>query len=97
MNAAPDANGALPRLSLIEKLVFGAGQVAYGAKVQVMTLVLLFYNQVLGVPAALVSLTISATLIIDAFWDPLFGHLSDHMRTRWGRRHPMMYLSAVPI
>ena len=74
MTAAPTTPGALPRLSLIEKLVFGAGQTAYGAKVQIMTLVLLFYNQVLGVPAALISLTVSATLIIDAFWDPLFGH-----------------------
>lgn len=97
MTAAPPASGALPRLSLVEKLLFGAGETAYGAKIQIMTLVLLFYNQVLGVPAAMISLTISATLVIDAFWDPLFGHLSDHLRTRWGRRHPLLYASAIPI
>ena len=97
MTAAPPATGALPRLSLVEKLLFGAGETAYGAKIQIMTLVLLFYNQVLGVPAAMISLTISATLVIDAFWDPLFGHLSDHLRTRWGRRHPLLYASAIPI
>ena len=97
MTDAPNATAALPRLNIREKLLFGAGQTAYGAKIQIMTLVLLFYNQVLGVPAVVISLTISATLIIDAFWDPLFGHFSDHMRTRWGRRHPLMYASAIPI
>lgn len=97
LSTTPTATGALPRLSLLEKLVFGAGQTAYGAKVQIMGLVLLYYNQVLGVPAPMVSLAISATLIIDAFWDPLFGHVSDHLRTRWGRRHPLIYASAIPI
>jgi Na+/melibiose symporter-like transporter len=91
------ATAPLDRLSRREKLLFGAGQIAYGAKLQIMGLVLLFYNQVLGLDAATVSLVISATLIIDAFWDPLFGHLSDHLRTRWGRRHPLIYASALPI
>ncbi len=94
MTATP---AGLPRLSRVEKLLFGAGQVSTGAKVQIMGLVLLFYNQVMGLEAAVVSLVISATLIIDAFWDPLFGHVSDHLRTRWGRRHPLMYASAIPI
>ncbi len=87
----------LPRLNRREKLVFGAGQMAFGAKVQIMGLVLLFYNQVMGLEAAVVSLVIASTLIIDAFWDPLFGHVSDQMRTRWGRRHPLIYASAIPI
>lgn len=92
-----NAGAPLPRLSLREKLVFGFGQVAFGAKVQIMGLVLLFYNQVLGLDAAVVSLVISSTLILDAFWDPLFGHVSDNLRTRLGRRHPLMYASALPI
>lgn len=97
MQGTAEEPSALPRLGIREKLVFGFGQTAYGAKVQVLGLVLLFYNQVMGLEAATVSLVISATLIVDAFWDPFFGHVSDHMRTRWGRRHPMMYGSAIPI
>ena len=96
MTAEPSI-AAVARLGLAEKLLFGAGQAAYGAKLQIMGLVLLFYNQVLGLDAVVVSLVVSATLIIDAFWDPLFGHVSDHLRTRWGRRHPLMYASAIPI
>src|SRR5207247_7015483 len=32
----------------------------------------------------------------DAIADPLIGEWSDHTRSRWGRRHPFMYASAVP-
>ena len=28
---------------------------------------------------------------------PIVGQISDNLRTRWGRRHPFMYLSAIPV
>jgi glycoside/pentoside/hexuronide:cation symporter, GPH family len=28
---------------------------------------------------------------------PVVGHLSDHLRSRWGRRHPFMYAAALPV
>jgi glycoside/pentoside/hexuronide:cation symporter, GPH family len=87
----------LPRLSVREKLIYGFGQVSYGIRVQIAGIILLFYNQVMGLEAAAVSAAISMSLIIDAFWDPLFGHMSDNLRTRWGRRHPLMYAGALPI
>jgi GPH family glycoside/pentoside/hexuronide:cation symporter len=37
------------------------------------------------------------TLIFDAICDPLIGEWSDHARSRWGRRHPFMYASAIPL
>jgi Na+/melibiose symporter-like transporter len=37
-----------------------------------------------------------ASLMIDALADPLIGRWSDNVRTRWGRRHPFMYASAIP-
>ena len=36
-------------------------------------------------------------LVLDAFIDPMVGILSDRTRSRWGRRHPWMYASALPI
>ena len=36
-------------------------------------------------------------LILDAFIDPAIGTLSDRTRSRWGRRHPWLYASALPI
>ncbi|RYD58076.1 MAG: sodium:melibiose symporter [Sphingomonadales bacterium] len=79
-------------------LAYGFGAVAYGVKdFGFSTFLLLFYNQVLGLPAAQVGFAIMCALILDAFIDPAIGFLSDNTRSRWGRRHPWMYASAVPI
>jgi len=80
------------------KLAFGAGSVAYGIKDNGFAVFLLiFYNQVMGLPANLVGFAVMVALIIDAFVDPLIGHLSDRTDTRWGRRHPWLYASILPV
>ena len=79
-------------------LSYGVGAVAYGVKDSGFgTFLLLFYNQVLGLPAATVGLVIMVALLVDAMIDPAVGFFSDRTRSRWGRRHPWMYASAVPI
>ena len=79
-------------------VAYGFGAVAYGVKDGGFGGFLLFYyNQVVGLPQATVSFVIMAALLIDAAVDPLVGVLSDRTRTRWGRRHPWMYASALPI
>lgn len=92
---------ALPparRLPLPVTLAYGFGAAAYGVKdFGFSTFLLLFYNQVLGLPAAQVGLAIGAALIIDAFIDPAVGFLSDRTDSRWGRRHPWMLAAALPI
>ena len=61
------------------------------------TFVLLYYSQILGVDALLVSLALSLSLIIDAVSDPVIGSVSDNLRSRWGRRHPLMLAGALPL
>ena len=86
------------RLPFTTKFFYGFGSIAYGIKDNgFSTLLLLFYNQVVGLPANLVGLALMIALILDAFIDPVVGHLSDGTRTRWGRRHPFMYAAALPI
>lgn len=97
MTSEPDPAPGQRRLPLIEQLLFGFGQTAYGAKLQALMLVLLFYNQVLGAPAAWISLAVSITLFLNAAWDPIIGHVSDTLQTRWGRRHPLLYACALPF
>lgn len=86
------------RLSTGTMASYGFGAVAYGVKdAGFGTFLLLFYNQVVGLPSATVGLVIMMALLIDAFVDPAVGFFSDRTRTRWGRRHPWMYASALPI
>jgi Na+/melibiose symporter-like transporter len=61
------------------------------------TFLLLYYSQVLGVPASSASLILAICLLVDAVTDPLVGAYSDSFRSRLGRRHPFMYAAAVPF
>lgn len=58
---------------------------------------LAFYSQVVGLDARLVGLALLVSLLFDAVSDPLVGYWSDNTRSRWGRRHPFMYVSALPV
>ena len=60
-------------------------------------LLLLYYSQILGLPASMASLVLALALIVDAITDPIVGSVSDNCRSRLGRRHPFMYASAVPL
>src|SRR5262245_12464077 len=80
------------------KLAYGIGSVAFGVKDNGFTIfLLLFYNQVLGLPEAWVGFAIMTALMLDAVIDPFIGYVSDHLRSRWGRRHPFMYAAALPV
>ena len=86
------------RLPLGLKFVHGFGSVAYGIKDNgFSTFLLLFYNQVVGLDARLVSAALMLALVIDAFADPVIGHLSDRTYTRWGRRLPWLYAAPIPL
>ncbi len=86
------------RVPLKEKLFLGLGMTAYGIKDNgFSTFLLLFYNQVIGMDAKLVSFALALALIIDAFFDPLIGYASDRTHTKWGRRLPWLYICAIPL
>ena len=79
------------------KLAFSLGSTADALlNFCIQTYALLFYNQVVGLPAQYAGLAVSVGLIIDGFSDPLIGSLSDRTRSRLGRRHPFLYLAPVP-
>ena len=87
-----------PRRTLADKLFYGLGSIAFGVKDNgFAVLLLLFYNQALGVSASAVGFAIMIALIIDAVCDPLIGQWSDSVRSRLGRRHPFMYAAAIPV
>jgi GPH family glycoside/pentoside/hexuronide:cation symporter len=91
------AGADAPPLNRTIRISYGAGAIANGVKnVSFSAYLMFFYNQVVGVPAAIVSAALALTLLIDALADPFIGRWSDVVRTRWGRRHPFIYASALP-
>jgi GPH family glycoside/pentoside/hexuronide:cation symporter len=90
---------AAPRLGLGVKLGYGLGSVANGSATTALGQGIIFYylTQVLRLPPLTVGSLILVSLVVDAVVDPLIGRWSDTTRTRWGRRHPFMYASAIPV
>lgn len=98
MASAEAAAVVPPKLSGWQKAMFGIGSAAFGVKDGGLgVFLLIFYNQIMGVPATQVSFAIAVALIIDAFADPFIGVVSDRWRSRWGRRHPFMLAAAIPV
>lgn len=98
--AGTDAPGDLgkERLSFSTRSFYGLGSVSEGIKNTAFSAFLLFYyNQVLGLPGTLTGLAILLALVVDAVTDPLVGSISDNFHSRWGRRHPFMYMAPLPM
>lgn len=84
-------------LSRSTMLLYGLGSASNGIKNRsIATFLLLFYGQVIGLPATWIGSALAITLIIDGLLDPVIGLISDNFRSRWGRRHPFMYAAALP-
>jgi len=91
-------DSAKPEVTYKVRWLYGFGSAAYGVKDNGFSyFLMIYYNQVLGLPASLAGLAIMIAMIFDAISDPLVGFWSDSTHSRWGRRHPFMYSSAIPV
>lgn len=80
------------------RVLYALGAVANAVKQRgLTTFLMIFYNQVVGLPADKVAGVLMMALVVDAIIDPLVGYVSDNFRSRWGRRHPFMYAAALPV
>ena len=60
----------------------------------VMVFIPRYYSHDLGIPLATLGAVMLVQRILDLFTDPLMGYVSDHTRSRWGRRRPWVAASA---
>lgn len=97
MNGLERVSGQ-PRLSLKTKFAFGIGSAGETIALYALSsYALLFYNQVIGLPAWLAGLAVSISIVVDGIADPLIGSLSDRTHSKLGRRHPFMFAAPFPI
>ncbi len=86
-----------PRITTGTRWAYGGGGAGYGVLYNAHYFVLIYYSQVLGLNPGLAGLAVGIGLVFDAITDPLIGYLSDSTRSRWGRRHPWLYASVLPL
>ena len=80
------------------RLIYGSGGAVSGLKEAAFSVfVLLYYTQVLGLSGTQARLALFIAIVWDVVSDPLVGAWSDRLKSRWGRRHPFMALSVIPL
>lgn len=85
-------------LSLRTKLLFSTGDLSTSIPLALlMFFQLYFLTDVAGLRPDYAGWAIGASRLWDAINDPLFGMLSDRIRTRWGRRRVLLLFGAVPL
>ncbi|MEM1137301.1 MAG: MFS transporter [Bacteroidota bacterium] len=86
------------RISLREKMAYGAGDFATSMFWKLFsTFLLFFYTDVFGISAAAVGTMFLVTRIWDSVNDPIMGILSDRTSTRWGKFRPYLLFLAIPF
>ncbi|OUS29870.1 MFS transporter [Thalassotalea sp. 42_200_T64] len=86
---------AADKVSMAQKFTYGLGALTnnlLGAAIGGMLIVL---NLGLGMNPALVGLLASLPRLTDALTDPLMGYISDHTKSKWGRRRPYIFCGAI--
>ena len=83
------------RISIFQKVIYSIGAFANTAQAAFIGQMVIVLNLGLGVNPALVGLVGAIPRIIDAISDPITGYFSDNIRTRWGRRKPVIFFGAI--
>ena len=89
---------APPPTTFPVRVGFGVGAIVQGMSLYALSgsVLQLYFNQVIGLPAIAVGAALMVTILVDAVIDPLIGWWSDRLRTPLGRRHILMYAAAIP-
>ncbi|MDD9938819.1 MAG: MFS transporter [Myxococcales bacterium] len=84
------------RLHLSQHLAFALPGL-FGAAMGMLVAVYMgkFYVDVVLLPAGLYAVGLAAGRALDAITDPMMGWISDHTRSRWGRRKPWILLGVL--
>ncbi|MFA7329462.1 MAG: MFS transporter [Candidatus Delongbacteria bacterium] len=83
------------RISVPQRLIYGLGAFVNNLLAASIGGMMIVLNLGLGMNPALVGLLGALPRLWDAFTDPVMGYVSDHTKSRWGRRRPYIFLGAV--
>lgn len=86
------------RVPFREKILYGAADLFGGGQATMLSLLLLvFFTDIIGIPAVYAGTIVLVSKLWDAVSDPLCGVLSDNLRTKLGRRKPFMIAGGLLI
>jgi glycoside/pentoside/hexuronide:cation symporter, GPH family len=85
------------KLTTLEKIGFGAGDMALNVVISSMMLIITFYyTDIFGLKPLDMATLFLAVKFVGAMADLVMGQITDRVTTRWGRYRPYFLLLAVP-
>ncbi|TFW22789.1 MFS transporter [Duganella callida] len=85
------------KMSVFEKIGFGAGDMALNVVISSMMLMItFFYTDIYGLKTTDLALLFGLVKIVGAIADLIMGQITDRVTMRWGRYRPWLLLLAVP-
>ncbi|TQV71539.1 MFS transporter [Aliikangiella marina] len=85
------------RIPFIHKVIYGFGAFVNNLLAAAIGGMVIVLNLGLGMNPALVGLLAALPRLTDAITDPIMGYISDHTRSRWGRRRPYIFVGAIVV
>jgi GPH family glycoside/pentoside/hexuronide:cation symporter len=83
------------RIPIFQKAIYSIGGLVNSLQAAALGAMVIVLNIGLGMNPALVGLVGAIPRVIDAISDPVTGYISDNIRTRWGRRRPVIFFGAI--
>ena len=82
--------------SSFQMLTYGVGECANSLVMNgVFGFAMIFLTKALGLNPAWAGVAMAVSVVWEAVFEPIMGHISDNTRSRWGRRHPYMIVGGI--
>ena len=86
------------KLSWLQRIGFGAGDMAQNLIYQTVSIWLLFfYTNVYGISPAAAALMFLVVRLVDVLWDPLVGAFVDKSSPKWGKYRSWLIVGGIPL
>ncbi len=97
-NQSTNESKGFYRLSWIQRIGFGSGDMAQNLIYQTVSIWLLFfYTNVYGISPGAAALMFLIVRLVDVLWDPLVGAFVDKSNPKWGKYRSWLILGGVPL
>ena len=98
MNPSNNEAKGCYKLSWLQRIGFGAGDMAQNLIYQTISIWLLFYyTNVFGLKPDVAAVMFLIVRLVDVIWDPIVGTLVDRGTPRWGKYRSWLILGGIPL
>jgi len=95
---ANNVNNGFYKLSWLQRIGFGSGDMAQNLIYQTISIWLLFfYTDVFGLTPGVAATMFLVVRLVDVIWDPIVGTFIDKSSPKWGKYRSWLILGGIPL